>query len=95
MSNQHLRASRIGPKMRLATDIAYEEPGIGWDELADRGERRRVAAVVGDDVSAELPPETIITGTDQTVADLGLGDADSRAILWDNAAKLLGLSVTA
>ena len=31
----------------------------------------------------------------QTVADLGLDDADSRAILWDNAAKLLGLPVTA
>src|SRR6478735_4713004 len=31
----------------------------------------------------------------QTVSDLGLDDADSRAILWDNAAKLLGLSVTA
>jgi aminocarboxymuconate-semialdehyde decarboxylase len=29
----------------------------------------------------------------QTVADLGLDDADSRAILWDNAAKLLGLQV--
>ena len=31
----------------------------------------------------------------QTVADLGLDDADSRAILWDNAAALLGLNVPA
>lgn len=31
----------------------------------------------------------------QTVADLGLYDADSRAILWDNAAALLGLNVPA
>jgi len=29
----------------------------------------------------------------QTVADLGLTESDSRAILWDNAARLLGLTV--
>ncbi len=29
-----------------------------------------------------------------TVADLGLSRADTRAILWDNAAALLGLPVT-
>ena len=31
----------------------------------------------------------------QTVADLGLDDADSRAILWDNAAALLRPHVAA
>jgi aminocarboxymuconate-semialdehyde decarboxylase len=29
-----------------------------------------------------------------TVAALGLGESDTRAILWDNAAKLLGLPVS-
>ena len=49
--------------------------------------------------------EHVLLGTDHpfelrdtdpldTVADLGLSRADTRAILWDNAAALLGLPVT-
>ncbi|MFT4235736.1 MAG: DUF1446 domain-containing protein [Microbacterium sp.] len=42
----------------------------GVTELLDaRSVSRVVAAVVGDDVMSVLPPDTVITGTDQTISD--------------------------
>lgn len=54
----------------------------------------------------DVGAEHVMTGTDhpfeladftpvQTVRELGLPEADTRAILWDNAARLLGLPVDA
>jgi aminocarboxymuconate-semialdehyde decarboxylase len=53
----------------------------------------------------DVGAEHVLLGTDHpfeladftpldTVADLGLSRADTRAILWDNAAGLLGLPVS-
>lgn len=55
-------------------------------ELRSMGEKRRVAAVVGDDVAHALPPETIIAETGETIGQLGDRFVSANAYLGAGAA---------
>ena len=67
----------LAPRTRVLTNAGAADPvGLARavvDLLAahPRGAGRRVAAVVGDDVTAVIPSHARITGTDLTIGDLG------------------------